>query len=546
MYKSYLILSSVSFVIDHVPLPLVGLVYFVYDILHYWCMYLLQLMSRESGRLVAKRQLSRSETYEEWESILYEMDSYNGVDLWRHNPISDNYDYRLINERLQQLKLLRQSHDLLKIVGIFRSGLIRNFGGISDKDLFIKSYVGTKVLIESYIEEALTCLEFIKDYDISDNYSLLKPNQLKLDFFHDARQTFGSTLLILQGGSLFGLCHLGVIRGLYFKNLLPRIMCGSAVGAVVAALVCTLNDEDLADHLSNIGELIASEIDADLDKAVREVDTKYGNVVENIVQKGYSHDVLIFMKYVRLKIGDLTFEEAYLQTERILNILINPTDSSVPALLNYITTPNITIWSLLYCSIGSGVLKDDIKLYHKDLNNEVKPIDSNCRFLTPHEVVKSTGHQVQSPYQRLTELFNVNHFVVSLARPYLAPLIGNDLKHSNSWYPKIMIKRMILLELRHRADLFDKFGLLFRFIKRMAIDEKTPRTRSSEITIVPEFKTLVKDFGRIFDVQNSITNISYWVLVGERSVWPLFPILWTRTAIEFALDDLYNLQRKGK
>ena len=53
----------------------------------------------------------------------------------------------------------------------------------------------------------------------------------------------------------------------------------------------------------------------------------------------------------------------------------------------------------------------------------------------------------------------------------------------------------------------------------------------------------MKDFGRVFDVHKTMENIPYWVLVGERSVWPLFPLLWSRCAIEFALDDLYNLHR---
>lgn len=54
----------------------------------------------------------------------------------------------------------------------------------------------------------------------------------------------------------------------------------------------------------------------------------------------------------------------------------------------------------------------------------------------------------------------------------------------------------------------------------------------------------MQDFGRVFDVHKTFENIPYWVLVGERSVWPLFPLLWTRCAIEFALDDLYNIHRK--
>ncbi|ODV97862.1 hypothetical protein PACTADRAFT_47709 [Pachysolen tannophilus NRRL Y-2460] len=552
MFKIHSALSIVWFVLNHIPPSLWKLMDFVLDILLFWFQNLVALLQKKNPKSEAKKALSVAESFEEWEQIAYYIDNLNGVDLWRHNPISKDYDYRLINERLNSLRAAKESNDVWKIISLFKSGLLRNFGGISDKELFVKSYIGTKILIEEYIQEVLNCLYFINDFNVTNAYSSLKPNQMKLDLFHDARQTFGSTALILQGGSLFGLCHLGVIKALYFKGLLPRIISGSAVGAVIASFVCTLSEKELECNLLNIVKFISKEIDVSNYKAsVDEMDTKYGNMIENVFQKGYTQDILIFIKYVRFKLGDLTFEEAYLKTDRILNILVHPTDSSVPSLLNYVTAPNMIIWSALQCSIGTGVLSDDVRPYIKDLNNEIKPLKlHSCKFLSPHQIsqpnLSNYTVSAESPYQRLTELFNVNHFIVSLARPYFAPLIGNDLKHSNSWYPKIMIKRILALELQHRVYLLDKFGLLFKFIKRMAIDEKTPRTKSSEITIVPEFKTLVKDFGKIFDVNKYDENIPYWILVGERSAWPLIPILWTRTSIEFALDDLYNLNRKRK
>ena len=67
----------------------------------------------------------------------------------------------------------------------------------------------------------------------------LKPTvsfQEKKSFFLQSRQTFGSTALVLQGGSVFGLCHLGVVRGLWKRGLLPRILVGWGVGALIASL----------------------------------------------------------------------------------------------------------------------------------------------------------------------------------------------------------------------------------------------------------------------------------------------------------------------
>ena len=71
--------------------------------------------------------------------------------------------------------------------------------------------------------------------------SYITPNptlsfQEKKSFFLQSRQTFGCTALVLQGGSVFGLCHVGVVRGLWKRGLLPRIFVGWGVGGLIASL----------------------------------------------------------------------------------------------------------------------------------------------------------------------------------------------------------------------------------------------------------------------------------------------------------------------
>jgi TAG lipase/lysophosphatidylethanolamine acyltransferase len=592
------LLPFLTLIINYTP-PFIWIILdFIVDISFFWVKKFFQFYKKKDPLKEYLNQLKNVQNYKEWRKTVVEIDKLTNMDLWRQNFISKHYDYILINERIKLLRDARLNKDSLLIMSFLRSGLIRNFGGISQKRLFIKSYMGTKFKIEEYITEVLNCLNYLNESISSQRESdgfIMNSKQLKLDFFHDARQSFGCTALLLQGGSLFGLCHLGVVKALYFKGLLPRIIGGSAVGAAVASLVCTLNDEELIPILINIADVMR-----DIDILNHDVDERYGNVIENVVKKGYSQDVLVFLKFVRDTIGDLTFEEAYLKTETVLNIVIHPTHPSVPSLLNYITAPNVIIWTAVYASIGTGVLSDDVQLYVKDFNNNIVPRSPNLNvsFLKPQDV--SYLHQYfknktesgdihysqlrdNSPYTRLTELFNVNHFVISLARPYLAPLISNDLKHYHT-YGKIqyneksldiqekdmeytasrqdmekyttdsnfnlkkLITNLIGMEIQHRLVVMNKLGILADVLKRCFIDEKPTSMQSlsniREVTIVPELKYLMKDFGRVFDVHKSMENIPYWVLVGERSVWPLFPLLWTRCSIEFALDDLYNLHRK--
>ncbi|KAI5955141.1 TGL3 [Candida jiufengensis] len=581
------VLPIVAFIINNTPSFIWAIIEFIIDICFFWVKHLYHIYYRKDPLKDHIKDLTNVSNYNEWKEIAFEIDKLTNMDLWRQNFISKHYDYVLINERIKLLVEARENQDFQQIMSLLRSGLIRNFGGIAQKRLYLKSYMGTKFKIEEYINEILNCLEFLNESLSSSNGDdyVMNSKQLKLDFFHDARQSFGSTALLLQGGSLFGLCHLGVVKALYFRRLLPRVIGGSAVGAAVASLVCTLTDDELIPILVNIEELMKN-----IDVLNHEIDERYGNVIENVVKKGYSQDILLFLKFVRDTIGDVTFEEAYMKTGKILNIVIHPTNRSVPSLLNYITAPNVIIWTAIYASIGTGVLSDDIALYVKDFNNEIvlQTPDIDVKFLKPQDVSYQTSYfqsnisnniQHQSPYTKLTELFNVNHFVISLARPYLAPLISNDLKHYHASYGKVKydkkkncydgemskkdiekytkdtgfnfmkrLKNIIGMEIQHRIVVLNKLGLLTEVMKRLFIDEKPTQMQYlasiREVTIVPEVRYLVKDFGRVFDVHRTMENIPYWVLVGERSVWPLFPLLWTRCAIEFALDDLYNLHRK--
>ena len=76
--------------------------------------------------------------------------------------------------------------------------------------------------------------------------------QEKKSFFLQSRQTFGSTALVLQGGSVFGLCHVGVVRGLWKRGMLPRIFIGWGVGGLIASLgIYMLSDGIDASVLEN-------------------------------------------------------------------------------------------------------------------------------------------------------------------------------------------------------------------------------------------------------------------------------------------------------
>ena len=100
-------------------------------------------------------------------------------------------------------------------------------------------------MIESYVQEIVHQINRVSWSEDDEITPLMKEN-----YFSDVLQSFGRTALIFHGGGAsFGLCHLGVAKALHDANRLPKVICGSYVGALIAGLVCA-TDEGLHDVLA--------------------------------------------------------------------------------------------------------------------------------------------------------------------------------------------------------------------------------------------------------------------------------------------------------
>lgn len=542
-----------------------------------------------------KRTLQAAQTYEDWEKYAYGLDSLLGNDLWRQNPQSSKYDYRLLSTRLKQLVEAKETENIPELLSRLRSGLLRNLGSMGNSALYNRSYSGTKLLIEDYVSEVIHCLEFLATQSprsgsgssgsgsgsggsssrggIVNNSNTTNredpgfmTHQQKLDFFHDTRQSFGRSALVLHGGSLFGLCHIGVVKGLYMQGLLPRIISGATVGALVGALVCSFTDDELLDVLDNLASMLPQTFNN------AQSDIKFYSIFERVVSSAYPPELLVLANYVKGHLGDLTFEEAYVKTDRVLNITVKSSNPSMPTLLNYLTTPNVTMWSAVVASIGTGVLQEHVELMVVDHNGVIRPYktssysrESKGKGPSPNTTTTATITTTatataipsytftpsnralyddrNSPYTKMAELFNVNNFTVSLARPYLAPLFSGEQMYrgQGGWLPRL--SKLIKLELQHRLRQLAKLHLLPDLAIRILVDERIPT--GFDVTVVPELESLVRDLGKLLDTDDIRSKVEYFIKVGEQSVWPQLAIIWARCAVEFVLDDVYNTMRKN-
>ncbi|KAF4637422.1 hypothetical protein G7Y89_g647 [Cudoniella acicularis] len=535
----------------------------VVEVVFFWRRKFLNWLTRKKPAQVWFDILQNATTYEEWEEAALQLDMLLGNDLWRQNPTSKYYDYRLIHERLQSIIIAREEGDILQLVNLIRSGLVRNLGNISTPRLFNRAFVGTKLLIEDYITEVAKAIADITKLPTSpgtDGNGVIPSfsSQAKLDLLHDTRQAFGRSTLVLQGGSIFGLCHLGVVKALFSRGLLPRIITGTATGALIAALVGIHTEDELPQFLS--GESIdLSAFAGKSSISLENGQVKSGSFgswwdtlarrIKRFWREGYFLDVTVLEDCVRANVGDLTFEEAYNRTKRVLNITVATAGrSGVPNLLNYLTAPNVLIWSAAIASNASSpsLYGHAITLRCKDNSGAIVPW-SAATDTTFRPWTHASYTDRDSPLSRIAELFNVNHFIVSQARPYLVPFLQSDMHGPSPVFTRRGrtsltggLLRLLTMEIHHRLQQFDSLGLLPLSIRRFLVDEHIP---AASVTLVPELS--VGDFVRLLETPTQ-ASLDYWILRGERSVWPAVGALKVRCVVETELDRGYQLVRRRK
>ncbi|KAF1841110.1 uncharacterized protein K460DRAFT_295473 [Cucurbitaria berberidis CBS 394.84] len=505
--------------------------------------------TQKSRRDLLLEAISDARLFEEWEGAAFKLDECLDYDMWRQTAISKDYDHRLIHQRLSSIYEAQEDNDILGLISLLRSGLVRNLGNITASKLYNRAYAGTKLLIEDYVTQVAYAIENLTQYPTSASSDTGLTNQAKLDVLHDTRQAFGRSVLVLQGGAIFGLCHLGVVKALHLRGLLPRIIAGTATGALIAALVGVHTEDELLDFLS--GKNI--DLTAFTNRPYRNgaggsrwIETLLRRV-KRWWREGHFLDVRVLEQMLRDNVGDLTFEEAYTKTKRVLNITVTTSGGGgVPNLLNYLTAPNVLIWSAALASnaTSSSTLYHSVTLMCKDENGQIVPWSPACGT-TFKPYTHASYRDRESPLHRIGELFNVNHFIVSQARPYLAPFLRSDLHHPNPrqdgrWRLSMPVLRLVVLEVQHRLHQLDELGLLSPSIRRFLLDENIP---GPSLTLVPELTP--GDFFKLLENPTS-EAIDYWILRGERSVWPAVTALKIRCAIEVELDRGYQLVRRRK
>ena len=457
-----------------------------------------------------QRAMRAAPDYAAWQVAASRLDALEGHNDWRTDPLSPDYEYAQIQHQLAALRRWHKQGNWTQLIYSLREGLQRNLGNLANPALYRHSRLGTKTLIEDYIAEVVGLLNELCDQDIPG----MSPAQ-KLQFFRHTGQSFGRSSLMLSGGANMGWFHLGVAKTLLAHDLLPRVISGSSAGAVITAWLGTRRDSELA-------PLFRGE----------DVDRHFAQWLSprEMWRQKIGMDAEHLERFLRGNIGEYTFEEAFKKTKRFINISVSPVGSNQsPRLLNYLTTPHLLVWSAVKASCSLPGMFPPALLMRKDANGKLQPCMAPTRWVDG--AVAS-----DLPAQRLAELYNVNHHIVSQVNPHVIPFLTDAPQSPGLSH---FLGGVVKDELRYRSKQalqLAAYGLQHWAIRAVldgvhgVIDQKY----HGDITLHPEAHW--SDYHRVVS-HLSREEFQARVHAGERATWPKLAMIRDQTLIGQMLEE---------
>ncbi|KAL5067129.1 hypothetical protein RYX36_018016 [Vicia faba] len=433
---------------------------------------------------------------------------------------SDFYDVELVANKLEELKHRRHEGSLRDIIFCMRADLVRNLGNMCNPELH-KGRLHVPRQIKEYIDEVSTQLRMVCHSD-SEELAL----EEKHAFMHETRHAFGRTALLLSGGASLGAFHVGVVKTLVEHKLMPRIISGSSVGSIMCSIVATRSWPELQSFFE------------DSLHSLQFFDQMGGifTIVKRVTTFGAVHEIRQLQIMLRHLTSNLTFQEAYDMTGRVLGITVcSPRKHEPPRCLNYLTSPHVVIWSAVTASCAFPGLFEAQELMAKDRSGEIVPYHPPFN-LGPEEGSSQVRRwrdgslEIDLPMMQLKELFNVNHFIVSQANPHIAPLLRlKEFVRAYGGNFAAKLAHLVEMEVKHRCNQILELGFpLGGLAKLFAQDWE------GDVTVV--MPATLAQYSKI--IQNpSYAELQKAANQGRRCTWEKLSAIKANCGIELALDE---------
>uniref|UniRef100_A0A6N2MA22 PNPLA domain-containing protein n=1 Tax=Salix viminalis TaxID=40686 RepID=A0A6N2MA22_SALVM len=446
-------------------------------------------------------------TYEEW--------SHAAKNLDKETPKMhecDLYDEELVRNKIQELRHRRQEGCLRDIIFCMRADLVRNLGNMCNPELH-KDRLQVPKLIKEYIDEVSTQLRMVCDSD-SEELSL----EEKLAFMHETRHAFGRTALLLSG-VFFDICGENTVVA---TRSWPELQ---------SFFEDSWHSLQFFDQLGGIF-----------------------TVVKRVMRQGVVHEIRQLQWMLRNLTSNLTFQEAYDMTGRILGITVcSPRRHEPPRCLNYLTSPHVVIWSAVTASCAFPGLFEAQELMAKDRSGEIVPyLSERIRCInaqaSPHiapllrlkDIVRAYGGSFAAKGMRRIDFFLQLHvFLVGVELMVLD--VGFDyVMYSNAIYVVFVIleggssykqklAHLTEMEVKHRFNQVLELGFpLGGLAKLFAQDWE------GDVTVV--IPATLAQYSKI--IQNPThVELQKASNQGRRCTWEKLSAIKANCGIELALDE---------
>lgn len=368
----------------------------------------------------------------------------------------------------------------------------------------------------------------------------------------DAAQSYGRTALMLSGGASLGMYHAGVVRALWSAKLLPKIISGSSAGAIIASIFCTRTDEECEFLLSDAAAGgLEAKVSLNAFDSYDDPLTSISTRIWRLIKTGAFMDVQILMDCMRANCGDVTFAEAYHRTGRILNIAVASVSreggkKAKSLVLNYVTAPNVLIWTAVAASCAYPRLFTSVQLLQKH------PTTGIVHPYLPGQRWNDGSITEDLPAERLAELFNANFFIVSQVNPHVAPFIRPSLGHlvhkqksfvfsglQELWFTACEELRYWILKC-FRSGIISLEGeneILFLQLSQKYSGSVTIRPIRSFLSALPDYVNLTSNPTKEL--------LQYVTGTAQRRTWPHIARIEANMRIELALQKAMTDLRKA-
>ena len=480
---------------------------------------------------------SQATSLDGYERCTTELDVLQGHDVWKitFDSIEPDYNPDIIQTNMKALKEAADLCDIGAMHHLLRTKLSRDLGGMSLLRLYKHSWFGTKKLIGDYIETAVATIE--KLLEVTDQCRVsMTESRFYQKSLEDALKYFGRSALTLSGGANLGMKHIGVVKALWEAELLPDIISGASAGSIVAGIVGSSTDQEMVEVLQRFPTSDLDVFDPPGVQGLRWVKERGQIFLETRAFFAISNLERVMKSWLK----DITFREAHNKTGRTLNICVSSFDSSEARLLNYITAPDVYIWSAVCASCSVPFVFQPATIYEKD----PKTSESKIWMLHSQQWVDGSLDS-DIPMRKLSEMFNVNYFIVSQVNPHVRVFLEaeeefNGVQPNTPAPPRSRTRTAMTLareEYVHRMQILADMGAPNVLTRGASVFSQQ---YTGDINIFPEIEK--REY--ISMLANPTPEfMRHSTAIGEKATWPKMCQIKNSVAIEAALIRAINVFR---